>query len=232
MKKKNLDRRPQELEESKGKEQKSKNKIVAALLIASLASGFCFGAWATPEIKAAELTPATTQVEMQHQQAPEYHDRLIETQAELDELRTKPPEIITIEVPVEIIKEVPVIVEVDKNVPRKFREFEDLAELTGWLEKNGLPIVLIANKDGRTDLLNPKSTSQYDCDDYAEALQRKALGQGFLMSQQLISNGKIYGVKISKHTEPHMGNLTVIGNDIYYIESMPPHSVVRITSRD
>ena len=150
----------------------------------------------------------------------------------MDQLRTRPPEIVTIEVPLEIIKEVPAIVELEKKSPRKFREFEDLAKLTGWLEKNSLPIVLIADKDGGIDLLNPKSTSQYDCDDYAEALQRKALEQGFLMSQQLLLNGQVYGVKVSEHTEPHMGNLTVIGNDIYYIESTPPHSVVRITGRD
>ena len=212
MTKKNLHSRTQELQESKGKEQKSKNKIVAALLIASLASGFCFSAWDIQEIKAAELTAATTQAEMQHQQVLEYHHRLIETQARLDELR--------------------IIVEVEKKVSRGFREFEDLAELTEWLEKNSLPIVLIAGKDGRIDLINPRSTSQYDCDDYAEALQRKALEQGFLMSQQLLIKGQIYGVKVSEYTEPHMGNLTVIGNDIYYIESMPPHNVVRITSRD
>lgn len=212
MTKKNLHSRTQELQESKGKEQKSKNKIVAALLIASLASGFCFSAWDIQEIKAAELTAATNQAETQHQQVLEYHHRLIETQARLDELR--------------------IIVEVEKKVPQKFREFEDLAELTEWLEKNSLPIVLIAAKDGRIDLLNPGSTSQYDCDDYAEALQRKALEQGYLMSQQLVLNGKVYGVKVSEYTEPHMGNLTVIGNDIYYIESMPPHNVVRITSRD
>lgn len=261
MKKKNLDRRTQELQQSKGKEQKSRNKImVAALLIASLASGFCFGAGVIQQIKAAELTAATTKaemqyqqvleyrnrlietqaeltaattkVEMQYQQALEYHDRWIETQAELDELQTKPPEIIPIEVPVEIIKEVPVIVEVEKKVTRKFREFEDLTELKGWLEENMLPIVLIAGKDGSVDFLKPKSTSQYDCDDYAEDLQRKALEQGFLMSQQLILNGKIFGVKVSEITEPHMGNLTVIGNDIYYIESIPSHSVARITGRD
>ena len=176
MRTKNLDRRTPELQESKVKEQKSKNKIVAALLIATLASGFCLGMMG--------------------------------------------------------ITEAPVIAEMEKNVPQKFREFKDLAELTEWLEKNGLPIRLIADKDGRIDLVNPKSTSQYDCDDYAEDLQRKALEQGFLMSQQLIINGKIYGVKVSENTEPHMGNLTVIGNNIYYIESMPPHKVVRITSRD
>lgn len=232
MRKKNLDRRTQELQQSKGKEQKSKNKIVVALLIASLAGGFCFGAGAIQEIKAVELAAATTQAEMQRQQTMEYYDRLIETQAELDELRTKPPEITPIEVPVEIIKEVPVIVKVEKKSPRKFREFEDQTELKGWLEKNMLPIVLIVGKDGGIDFRNPKSMSQYDCDDYAEALQGKALEQGFLMSQQLILNGKIFGVKVSEITEPHIGNLTVMGNDIYYIESIPPHSVARITGRD
>ena len=176
MRTKNPDRRIPELHKSKGKEQKSKNKIVAALLIAILASSFCLGMMG--------------------------------------------------------ITEAPVNAEAEKKVTQQFREFEDLAELTEWLEKNRLPIRIIAGEDGRIDLVNPTSTSQYDCDDYAEALQRKALEQGYLMSQQLIINGKVYGVKVSEYTEPHMGNLTTIGNNIYYIESMPPHKVVRITSRD
>jgi len=222
MKEKNLDRRPQELQESKGK-KKNKNNIVAALLIASLAIGFYFSAWAIQEIKAAEVTAATTQAEMQHQVL-ECHERLIEPQAKLDELQAKPSEIITIEVPT--------IAEMEKKVPQKFREFKDLTELTEWLKNNSLPIRIIVSEDGRIDLVNPKSTSQYDCDDYAEDLQIKALEQGFLMSQQLLMNGQIYGIKVSEYTEPHMGNLTVIGNNIYYIESMPPHNVVRITSRD
>jgi len=168
--------RTPELEEPKGKEPKSKNKIVAALFIAILASGFCLGMIG--------------------------------------------------------ITEAPVNAETEKKVPQQFREFEDLAELTEWLKKNSLPIRLIAGEDGRIDLVNPTSTSQYDCDDYAEDLQRKALEQGYLMSQQLIIEGKIYGRKVSEYTEPHMGNLTAIGNNIYYIESMPPHKVMRITSRD
>lgn len=222
MRTKNLDRRTPELQESKG--NKSKNKIVAALLIASLASGFSFSAWAIQEIKAAEVTAATTQAEMQHQQVLEYHDRSIETQTKLDELQTNPRQIITIKVPV--------ITEMEKKLPQKFIEFKDLAELTEWLEKNSLPIQIIADEDGRIDLVNPKSTSQYDCDDYAEALQIKALEQGYLMSQQLVLNGRVYGVKVSEYTEPHMGNLTTIGSNIYYIESIPPHKVVRITTRD
>lgn len=252
MRQKNLDRKTQELQESTRK-GKIKNKImVAALLIAGLASGFCFAIADTQETKAAEstamitqaemqyqqtleyydrwtetqaeLTAMTAQSEMQYQQTLEYYDRLIETQAELDELQSKPPEIISIEVPV--------IVEVEKKSSPKFREFEDLTELKGWLEENTLPIVLIAGKDGKVDFRNSKSTSQYDCDDYAEDLQRKALEQGFLMSQHLLLKGKIFGVKVTKITEPHMGNLTVIGNDIYYIESLPPHSVARIVGRD
>lgn len=224
MRTKNLDRRTPELQESKGKEQKNKNKIVAALLIASLASGFSFSAWAIQEIKAAEVTAATTQAEMQHQQVLEYHDRSIETQTKLDELQTNPRQIITIKVPV--------ITEMEKKLPQKFIEFKDLAELTEWLEKNSLPIQIIADEDGRIDLVNPKSTSQYDCDDYAEALQIKALEQGYLMSQQLVLNGQVYGHRVSEYTEPHMGNLTTIGSNIYYIESIPPHKVVRITTRD
>ena len=196
--------------------------IVVALMTAVLATGLYFSAWAIQEIKTAEVTAATTQTETWHQVL-EYQDRLIETQAELDELLTKPSEIITIEVPNSVGVE---------EISPKFREFKDLAELVEWLKKNSLPIRLIADEDGKIDFLNHKSTSQYDCDDYAEALQIKALEQGFLMSQQLVLNGKVYGVRVSKYTEPHMGNLTVIGNNIYYIESIPPHSVVKITSRD
>ena len=222
MKEKNLDRRPQELQESKGK-KKNKNNIEAAVLIATLAIGFYFSAWAIQEIKAAEVTAATTQAEMQHQVL-ECHEQLIEPQAKLDELQAKPSETITIEVPV--------IAEMEEKVPQKFREFKDLSELTEWLKNNSLPIRIIAGEDGRIDLTNPRSTSQYDCDDYAEDLQIKALEQGLLMSQQLLMNGQIYGIKVSEYTEPHMGNLAVIGNNIYYVESMPPHNVVRITSRD
>lgn len=183
-----------------------------------------FSAWAIQEIKAAEVTAATTQAEMQHHQVLEYYDRLIETQTELDELQTNPHQIITIKVPV--------ITEMEKKLPQKFVEFKDLAELTEWLEKNSLPIQIIAGEDGRIDLINPQSTSQYDCDDYAEALQIKALEQGFLMSQQLVLNGQVYGHRVSEYTAPHMGNLTTIGNNIYYIESIPPHKVVIITTRD
>jgi len=192
-KEKNLDSKPRQLQESKGKRSK---KIVAALLIASLASSLCPGLVGISEVKGAGW----------------------------DVLPTNSPEIIAIEVPV--------IAGVEKEVSQKFREFKDLAELTEWLENNGLHIRIIADKDGTIDLLHHKSTSQYDCDDYAEALQRKALEQGFLMSQQLVLNGRVYGRKVSEYTEPHMGNLTVIGNSIYYIESVPPHNIVRITSRD
>ncbi|MEE8419038.1 MAG: hypothetical protein V3S02_02890 [Dehalococcoidales bacterium] len=138
------------------------------------------------------------------------------------------------EVPVivEIIKEVTVIVEVEKKLAYEFREFEDLAELTDWLEKNRLPTVIVADSSGSANLLNPESSGSYDCDDYAEDLQRKALKQGLLMSQQLVLNGRVYGVRVSSITEPHMGNLAIAGNDIYYIESLPPHDVVKIVSRD
>ena len=183
-KQKNLDSEPRELQESNGKRSK---KIVASLLIASLASSLCLGTVDIAEVKAAGRVIAI---------------------------------------------EVPVTAEVEKKAFQEFREFKDLGELTEWLKNNGLPIRIIADEDGNIDLLHRKSTSQYDCDDYAEALQRKALEQGFLMSQQLVLNGQVYGRKVSEYTEPHMGNLTVIGNAIYYIESVPPHNIVRITSRD
>lgn len=164
----------------------------------------------------ARLAAATVEAELYRQQALRYRDRLIDAQAELEILRTK----------------VPQIVEVEKRVPQTLREFENLAQLIEWLEKNTLPMVILFDKDGRIDFHNPKLTSSYDCDHYAEALQRKALQQGFLMSQQVLLNGTLCGIKVSRYTEPHMGNLTVIGNDVYYVESVPPHKVVKVAKRD
>ncbi len=242
------------------KGEKNRNKIIVAfLLIAVLLLGFYFGRADIEEmenINNAELMIMADQTEKAHQQISEYsfklfdlqiklqesrdalskmtqygsdtHAELLKTRDALSEITRTPPT----QMPVEIIREVTVYVETEKEAPQELREFESLMELNGWLEKNTLSKVLITNSSGKVDLVNRKSTPQYDCDDYAENLQRRALEQGFLMSQQLLEDGKIYGVKVSEATEGHMGNLTTIGNDIFYIESIPPHNVVKIVSRD
>ena len=53
-----------------------------------------------------------------------------------------------------------------------------------------------------------QSSDEYDCDDYALELQRRASKDGYLMSVTIIE----------KDDQPHMINLVTIGNDVYYIE--------------
>lgn len=52
------------------------------------------------------------------------------------------------------------------------------------------------------------SSGDYDCDDFALTLQRRANRDGYQMSVTITR----------KQGQLHMINLAVIGNDIYYIE--------------
>ncbi|MFC2038142.1 hypothetical protein ACFLUG_00005, partial [Chloroflexota bacterium] len=56
---------------------------------------------------------------------------------------------------------------------------------------------------------NKLSSEDYDCDDYALALQRRAAKDGYLMSVTTITQD---------NNQLHMINLVTIGNAIYYIE--------------
>ena len=55
----------------------------------------------------------------------------------------------------------------------------------------------------------PRPTDRYDCDDYAIQLQRRAAQSGYLISVTLVDDPQ---------QGPHMINLAIIGNDIYYVE--------------
>ncbi|MFC2038408.1 hypothetical protein ACFLUG_01370 [Chloroflexota bacterium] len=160
------------------------------------------------------------------------HEELLNSHRELEEQQNRTPEAIPYFIPVETITEVPVYIEKEKIVSQEFRIFKDEAELAGWLDEHCLPLVLAADANGSIDFRNPRMSTQYDCDDYSETLQKKALEQGYLMSQQLVLNGRLFGVRVSQNTSPHMGNLAVAGEDIYYVESIPPHKIVKIVSRD
>jgi len=142
-------------------------------------------------------------------------------------------EMVYVEVPVEVPVEVEVLVEVPVEtlieVPIELREFESLGELEGWLDENIGPIVFI----GSTNLSSPLSDPRFDCDDYAERLQKRALNNGYYMSLQLVEDGHIFGIEVLDMPEAHMGCLTMIGNDIYYIEPLPPNkAIIRVASRD
>ena len=105
----------------------------------------------------------------------------------------------------EAVREIEVIKEAAVDKPIELREFTSLEELERWLAEDDTDeyIHLVAGEDGVC-----RQSDKYDCDDYAFQLQRRAANSGFLMSVTIIE----------KQGEPHMINLTCIGNDIYYIE--------------
>jgi len=152
----------------------------------------------------------------------------------LSEARTKPeiievpcfvevPEYEVVETQVVVEKEVvvekPVEVVVEKMVYTHFyREYETLAEFTAWVEDN--LVVLL-----------PERT--FDCDDYAENLQIEAYRDGYLLSCQVVDGGKLFGVTVSSDKRPHMGNLVMIDNDIFFVEPQPGiFRIVKIGYRD
>ena len=119
----------------------------------------------------------------------------------------------------EVIKEVPivekqieyrdvvreVVKEVTVEKPRELKEFSSKEDLESWLaEDDTETTVFFFVVDDGTEV----SSDEYDCDDFALTLQRRANKDGFLMSVTIIQ----------KNNQPHMINLATIGNDVYYIE--------------
>jgi len=76
------------------------------------------------------------------------------------------------------------------------KEFKSLDELKAWLAQDDTDNTLYIFGDG--------CLANYDCDDYAVALERNALRDGYSVSLQI-------GHK-------HMLNSTIIGDKIYFIE--------------
>ena len=99
----------------------------------------------------------------------------------------------------------------------QLKEFESLTELESWIKENKT-LYLAPDENGVLTLVNHIPTDKDDCDDQALGFQQKALGAGYVISVHLVENGRIFGVKVTEFTENHMGNLAVIGNDVYYIE--------------
>jgi hypothetical protein len=117
-----------------------------------------------------------------------------------------------------IVKEV----EIPKTVyvNNEWREFESPAALMSWADENLTNLWIVGNELA-------------DCDDYASRLQLEAFKDGYLLSVQLITDGLLYSKNVSNFLEPHMGNLAMIGNDIYFIEPQPEYfRVVYVCNRD
>ena len=91
------------------------------------------------------------------------------------------------------------------------RDFSDLAELQRWLEGRESVVTLYFQYPG----------DEIDCDDYASALQRAALEDGYLLSFQIIDADK-YNGHFKNSSIPagstHALNLAIAGNGAYLIE--------------
>lgn len=126
-----------------------------------------------------------------------------------------PPQVIEIEVPVEVVKEVEVIKEVKvvEEVPIKLRHFETVQELKDWLQQLDGRVVLKANAEGIIKF-------QGICDDVAMYLQDRAIEGGYKMSIEVLSRSEYhrwYGEWLDED-QLHAVNSAIIGNEIWFID--------------
>lgn len=102
----------------------------------------------------------------------------------------------------------------------QIREFESPDALMKWANENLATLWFVGDQVA-------------DCDDYAARLQLKAYQDGYIMSVQLIKDGLLNGKNVSNYLEPHMGNLAMVGNNIYFIEPQPEYfRIVYVCHRD
>ena len=121
---------------------------------------------------------------------------------------TVPPQIIRIETVRETV------------VYQSLKEFPSKEALDAWCREN---IAVLMCDDA----------TQADCDDYAEYLQRKAVEDGYLLSVCPVMDGMVYGAKVTDIPGAHMGNMAMVGNEIYYIEPQPgEYRTLFVTFRD
>ncbi len=115
------------------------------------------------------------------------------------------------------------------------RDFESLDELQRWVSKwnmEHMPVFveflgLAVLTGGDEDL----AARYADCDNFAEAMQRDALWDGYRVSVALVdSYGTVYGAYVSQ-VGNHAGNIAVAGNAYYFIEPQTGE-IVFIINRD
>lgn len=112
--------------------------------------------------------------------------------------------------PIEIIK----TVETVKEVPIALKDFKSTDELEAFLKKSTANYtVLKVDEWGRNYLNQP---TDYDCDDYAQALQKDAEQAGFRINLQY--EQRYTRPDTREYLVDHMLNTTVIKGKLYYIE--------------
>ncbi len=113
-----------------------------------------------------------------------------------------------VEKPVTVVE----YVERTRKVPVELRDFNDLEELKRWL---------VGMDMNTTTIFFQLPGVTIDCDDYALAMQHKALTSGRIMSFEVISRSEynaVFKSKLPPGQSLHAINLVIIGNDVYYIE--------------
>ena len=112
------------------------------------------------------------------------------------------------------------VVENPISIHTNLREFESPGALMSWAKEHLTNLWIVGDQVA-------------DCDDYALRLQLEAYKDGYLLSVQVIKDGMLNGKNVSNYFESHMGNLAVIGNEIYFIEPQPEYfRIVFVCNRD
>jgi len=133
----------------------------------------------------------------------------------------------------EVLKEVEVVREIEKPVYPQ--EFENESQMQSWVFNNEMPVVLIAGEDGKINLSDIQHDPRYDCDDYATDFENMAFADGYKLTACPVTNGKIWGIKVSDKKGNHVGAWTKINGIYYYVEPVPIESewkIVKIMEAD
>lgn len=104
--------------------------------------------------------------------------------------------------------------------PQHFESFEEMQQWVRNWTLTKLPIVIgESNSQWQVTLRASDLHSDYwGCDDIAEAMQRDALKDGYVLSKALVDyEGKVYGVKVSTLAN-HAGNLASTEKAYWFIE--------------
>ena len=113
-----------------------------------------------------------------------------------------------VDTPVTVVK----YIERTQKIPAELRNFNNLEELEQWL---------VAVDTNTTTVYFQLSDAPVDCDDYALALQSKALTNGYILSFEIISRSEykaVFKSQLPSGPSLHAINLAIIGNSAYYIE--------------
>jgi hypothetical protein len=117
-----------------------------------------------------------------------------------------------------------VTVEVEKETLVIPREFNSVDEAQTWLDANHLPTVIFVGATGEA-ILNPTAQdNRYNCNDYAQDLQEKALRDGYLLTYCPVMNGRVWETfNVTDVLACHIGLIARIGDNYYYVEPIPEH---------